>query len=142
MVKKGKPAPDLFLHAAATMDHDPERCAVIEDSPAGALAGRAAGMRVFGYAGDPETDRDALADAGATIFTDMRHLPGLLGFTDRSIAGFIACAATPLRVSLVKPEDDELPFSIAPNPHHLGALHRYRATEPLRGPMRRRSRAA
>ncbi|WP_421855511.1 HAD family hydrolase [Oricola sp.] len=80
MVENGKPAPDLFLHAAAMMEHEPERCAVIEDSPAGALAGQAAGMRVLGYAGDPATDAEGLASAGATVFEDMRELPVLLGF--------------------------------------------------------------
>ena len=48
MVENGKPAPDLFLHAAAKMGADPSRCLVIEDSPAGITAARAAGMRVFG----------------------------------------------------------------------------------------------
>lgn len=80
MVERGKPAPDLFLHAAERMGHEPQRCAVIEDSVAGALAGQAAGMRVFGYAADPLTDRDGLAEAGALVFDDMRELPALMGF--------------------------------------------------------------
>ncbi len=50
-VSNGKPAPDLFLHAAATLGADPARCAVIEDSRYGVEAARAAGMRAFGYAG-------------------------------------------------------------------------------------------
>lgn len=45
-VANPKPAPDLFLHAAAEMRAAPERCVVIEDSPAGIAAGRAAGMHV------------------------------------------------------------------------------------------------
>jgi beta-phosphoglucomutase-like phosphatase (HAD superfamily) len=81
MVANGKPAPDLFLHAARAMGHAPQCCAVIEDSPAGAMAGRAAGMTLFGYAGDPLTDADALAEAGALLFDDMRALPALLGLT-------------------------------------------------------------
>lgn len=79
MVEKGKPAPDLFLFAASELGHAPERCAVIEDSPAGALAGKTAGMRVFGYTADPLTDAEGLADAGAVLFDDMRTLPALLG---------------------------------------------------------------
>ena len=79
MVEKGKPAPDLFLHAASEMGHAPQRCAVIEDSVAGALAGKAAGMRVFGYTADPLTDANGLAQAGAELFDDMRALPALLG---------------------------------------------------------------
>lgn len=47
-VKRGKPAPDLFLHAAAALGAAPERTLVIEDSPAGVQAGVAAGMTVLG----------------------------------------------------------------------------------------------
>jgi HAD superfamily hydrolase (TIGR01509 family) len=46
-VARGKPAPDVFLEAAGRLDVAPERCAVIEDSRSGLLAGRAAGMRVI-----------------------------------------------------------------------------------------------
>lgn len=79
MVEKGKPAPDLFLHAAKTLGFEPERCAVIEDSVTGVMAGKAAGMRVYGYAADPLTDAKGLAEAGAVLFDDMRTLPALLG---------------------------------------------------------------
>lgn len=48
MVENGKPAPDLFLHAAATVGIDPADCFVVEDSANGVLAGKAAGMRVVG----------------------------------------------------------------------------------------------
>lgn len=51
MVARGKPQPDLFLHAAATMGVDPLRCVVIEDSANGVRAGKAAGMAVIGFAG-------------------------------------------------------------------------------------------
>jgi HAD superfamily hydrolase (TIGR01509 family) len=51
MVKNGKPAPDLFLHAASHMGMDPKDCIVIEDSPAGIEAAQRAGMTVFGFAG-------------------------------------------------------------------------------------------
>jgi HAD superfamily hydrolase (TIGR01509 family) len=51
MVKRGKPAPDLFLHAAAAMGADPRRTLVIEDSASGVKAGKAAGMMVWGFVG-------------------------------------------------------------------------------------------
>lgn len=78
MVARGKPAPDLFLHAAGEMGYVPEACVVIEDSRPGVEAGVAAGMRVFGYAGDPLTDGVALEAAGAIVFEDMRQLPKML----------------------------------------------------------------
>ena len=73
-VEHGKPAPDLFLHAAATMGWEPADCAVVEDSPAGVEAALRAGMTVFGYAGTTPPER---LD-GARVFTDMAELPGLL----------------------------------------------------------------
>jgi HAD superfamily hydrolase (TIGR01509 family) len=76
-VAHGKPAPDLFLHAAKQMDVDPAHCAVVEDSRYGIEAAHAAGMRAFGYAGGL-TSRERLADAGAVVFDDMRDLPRLL----------------------------------------------------------------
>lgn len=51
MVKNGKPAPDLFLHAAARMGARPEDCTVFEDSVFGILAAKAAGMRAIGFTG-------------------------------------------------------------------------------------------
>jgi len=51
MVAEGKPAPDLFLHAAARMGARPERTLVIEDSVSGVQAAKAAGMRVWGFVG-------------------------------------------------------------------------------------------
>lgn len=59
MVARGKPAPDLFLHAAAVMNAPPDTCLVIEDSPAGVLAARAAGMAVFGFTGASHMDDEA-----------------------------------------------------------------------------------
>ena len=76
-VANGKPAPDLFLHAAARMGADPARCAVVEDSRYGVQAARAAGMRAFGYAGGL-TPPDLLEGHGAVVFQDMRELPRLL----------------------------------------------------------------
>ncbi|WJR65448.1 HAD family hydrolase [Neorhizobium sp. CSC1952] len=51
MVARGKPAPDLFLHAASQMGADPESCIVIEDSPAGIEAAHRAGMVAFAFVG-------------------------------------------------------------------------------------------
>ncbi|WP_020554526.1 HAD family hydrolase [Embleya scabrispora] len=76
-VAEGKPAPDLFLHAAREMGADPARCVVVEDSPYGVRAARAAGMRAFGYIGGLTT-AERLADSGAVLFDDMRALPELL----------------------------------------------------------------
>jgi len=78
MVSRGKPFPDLFLHAASTMGFTPADCIVIEDSVAGTEAGIAAGMRVFSYHADPFSDRDGLATAGGILFDDMRELAGLV----------------------------------------------------------------
>ena len=76
-VDNGKPAPDLFLHAAATLGADPARCAVIEDSHYGVEAARAAGMRAFAYGGGV-TPADRLRGPATTVFQEMRELPGLL----------------------------------------------------------------
>ncbi len=76
-VARGKPHPDLFLFAAEAMGVAPRACVVIEDSPLGVTAARAAGKGVFGFA--PEDDGADLAAAGATPFHDMADLPGLLG---------------------------------------------------------------
>lgn len=70
-----KPAPDLYLAAARALHTAPADCVVIEDSPTGARAARAAGIRCFGYA--PEGN-PALAKEGAVLFTDMATLPALL----------------------------------------------------------------
>jgi len=75
-VERGKPHPDLFLHAARRMGAAPSHCVVIEDSVLGVQAGVAAGMHVFGYA--DLTAADALAGAGALVFRSMEDLPQLL----------------------------------------------------------------
>ena len=75
-VEHGKPAPDLFLHAAARMGFDPAETAVVEDTVPGVQAGRAAGMRVFAFA--RLVSADDLSAAGGEVFDDMRALPDLL----------------------------------------------------------------
>ncbi|MDQ2632167.1 MAG: HAD family phosphatase [Pseudomonadota bacterium] len=55
MVKHGKPAPDIFLHAAEKMAAAPSRCVVIEDSPLGIEGAVAANMTAIGYTGGGHT---------------------------------------------------------------------------------------
>ena len=62
-IEKWKPEPDLFLHAASTMGHDPDACIVVEDSVSGVKAAKSAGMRVIGLAA--LTPADTLKHAGA-----------------------------------------------------------------------------
>ena len=79
-VENGKPAPDLFLFAAAQMQVPPARCLVVEDSVPGVIAARAAGMAVLGFHGGshcrPATAA-ALRDAGAT--SDVRRHAAIAG---------------------------------------------------------------
>ena len=75
-VEHGKPAPDLFLHAARVMGFDPATTVVVEDSVPGVQAARAAGMRALAFARD--ADAAALHAAGGETFTDMADLPELL----------------------------------------------------------------
>jgi HAD superfamily hydrolase (TIGR01509 family) len=87
-VTNGKPAPDLFLFAAAQMNVPPQRCLVIEDSVAGITGASAAGMAVLGFHGAShcrEGYGEKLRDAGATmVFDDMRQLPELIARLDRN----------------------------------------------------------
>ncbi|MFF1520425.1 HAD family hydrolase [Streptomyces sp. NPDC058305] len=76
-VSHGKPAPDLFLHAARQMGVDPAACVVVEDSQPGVRAARAAGMRSFGYAGGL-TPAERLEGPDTVVFYDMRKLPTLI----------------------------------------------------------------
>ena len=75
-VARGKPAPDLFLAAAAAAGVAPEHCVVIEDSVPGATAAAAAGMPCLGYAAHHDGAR--LRAVGAVPFGSMFELPGLL----------------------------------------------------------------
>jgi HAD superfamily hydrolase (TIGR01509 family) len=74
---RSKPAPDVYLAAAEAVGVHPGRCAVVEDTVTGVMAGVAAGCTVFAYA--PKGEAAALLAAGAShTFTDMLHLPSLL----------------------------------------------------------------
>lgn len=72
-----KPDPGLFLHAAVSCGVPPTECVVVEDSETGVRAGVAAGMRVLAYGAS--ADGGELETLGATLFTDMKALPALLG---------------------------------------------------------------
>jgi HAD superfamily hydrolase (TIGR01509 family) len=76
-VERGKPWPDLFLHAARAMGVDPSDCAVIEDSINGARAAIAAGMTCYGFAGGLSSRRD-LDATGAIVFDTMAELHAIL----------------------------------------------------------------
>jgi HAD superfamily hydrolase (TIGR01509 family) len=76
-VAHGKPAPDLFLHAARSLGVEPADCAVIEDSQFGVEAARAAGMAAYGYTGGV-IPAERLEGADTVLFDDMRQLPDLL----------------------------------------------------------------
>ena len=82
MVARGKPAPDIFLHAASAMGAAPRDCVVVEDSVPGVQAARAAGMRVLGFVGGGHCGPGhgaRLAAAGAELaFDDMTDLPRLI----------------------------------------------------------------
>ena len=82
MVEHGKPAPDLFLHAAARMGVSPDHCIVVEDSPAGVQAAQAAGMKVLLFTGAThalqQTYQDEISkispNASFDVMTDLLHL--------------------------------------------------------------------
>ena len=84
MVKNGKPAPDLFLHAAGQLNAKAERCIVIEDSAYGLIAAKAAGMTAWhftggghfseGYSVDPEIARDRSFTDMAAVLAEAKAL--------------------------------------------------------------------
>ncbi|MBP6766648.1 MAG: HAD family phosphatase [Reyranella sp.] len=76
-VPRGKPFPDLFLHAAIEMNEQPFDCTVVEDSLPGVQAARAAGMRALAYVGAAHSDAAALQAAGGRTFDSMPSLPML-----------------------------------------------------------------
>lgn len=81
-VGRPKPAPDAYLYAARKLGHSPAACLVIEDSPTGVRAARAAGMRVLGFLGGShigEHSAASLKSASAHgLFSRMSELPGLI----------------------------------------------------------------
>jgi HAD superfamily hydrolase (TIGR01509 family) len=83
MVARGKPAPDLFLYAAARMGAAPGRCVVVEDSTAGVAAARAAGMTALGFCGGSHCraghSARLLGSGAALVLDDMRDLPAAIG---------------------------------------------------------------
>jgi HAD superfamily hydrolase (TIGR01509 family) len=76
-VARGKPAPDLFLHAVERMAASPEGCVVVEDSRFGVEAARAAGMRALAFAGGL-SPAELLEGPNTIVFEDMRDLPRLV----------------------------------------------------------------
>ena len=78
----GKPAPDVFLHAAAAEAVPPEACLVVEDSVPGAQGARAAGMACVGLS--PQGDNPALRATGAVLIHSLAELPAIL---QRAMAG-------------------------------------------------------
>jgi HAD superfamily hydrolase (TIGR01509 family) len=84
MVSQGKPAPDLFLHAAQQMGVAANACLVIEDSVPGISAALKAGMRVFAFVGGSHARQPGylerlLALGPEQLFEDLRELPDLIG---------------------------------------------------------------
>lgn len=80
-VAHGKPAPDLFLLAAATLGVAPRDCLVIEDSRPGVAAGVAAGMTVFGFTAGGHVPPGALVAAGAAL--EFAHMADLIALIER-----------------------------------------------------------
>ncbi len=82
MVARGKPAPDIFLHAAERMGVDAQRCLVVEDSPAGIDATVAARATAIGFCGGshcgPQHAARLRAHGAALVFDDMRELAGAI----------------------------------------------------------------
>jgi HAD superfamily hydrolase (TIGR01509 family) len=98
LVERGKPAPDLFLYAAAAMGVEPSACVVVEDSPNGVRAGVAAGMRVVGFAGAGhcvDGHGAILTAAGAaTVATRMDDLRAAVGRLTGGSATYVGNAAS------------------------------------------------
>ena len=78
---RSKPHPDVYLAAAEALGVDPRRCAVVEDTVTGAMAGVAAGATVFGYSTGESGHSGPgplLSVGAARVFSDMAELPALL----------------------------------------------------------------
>ncbi|HSI00909.1 MAG TPA: HAD-IA family hydrolase [Reyranella sp.] len=91
LVARGKPAPDIYLHAAASVGYRPESCVVIEDAPAGITGARQAGMKVVGFVGGSHATAalaPALIAAGANaIAASAADLPRAVQSVVRSKVG-------------------------------------------------------
>ena len=78
MVERGKPAPDLFLHAATTLGIEPSHCIVVEDSANGVTAGKAAGMKVIGFTGGdhcpPDQEAILMGNGAEVVIDDFANL--------------------------------------------------------------------
>jgi len=70
-VPRGKPAPDVFLRAATLLNVSPAQCLVVEDSPVGCRAARAAGMRCFAV---PSVSPEEVRDVATRIFPSLAHI--------------------------------------------------------------------
>ncbi len=88
-VPRGKPHPDLFLHAARAMGASPGECAVVEDTPSGVLAAVRAEMAVYGYAADSEPR--ALELAGARVVMTLAELGPVLAPAARGDSTLLPC---------------------------------------------------
>ena len=78
---RSKPHPDVYLAAAKALEVEPGRCAIVEDTVTGAMAGVAAGAKVFGYSTGESghSGPGPLLSVGAVrVFSDMSELPALL----------------------------------------------------------------
>jgi HAD superfamily hydrolase (TIGR01509 family) len=82
LVTKGKPAPDLFLLAAERLEVEPTDCIAVEDSAAGVIAAKAAGMRPIGFVSPSRTEGrladDLLAAGARAVIADLRALKGAI----------------------------------------------------------------
>ena len=78
----GKPAPDIYEHAAGVVGVDPAACLVVEDSKNGVDAGKAAGMTVIAYRSGPNDDTDLSAadvvvEGAAELRAEIRRRTGI-----------------------------------------------------------------
>ncbi|MFJ4026180.1 HAD family hydrolase [Paenarthrobacter sp. NPDC089989] len=80
-VAHGKPAPDLFLHAASSMGYRPGHCVVVEDSPSGVTAALAAGILVIGFAGLTPAK---MLHRASIVIDDMADMPRAIRTVSRT----------------------------------------------------------
>ena len=134
MVTRGKPAPDLFLHAAQRLATPPDRCLVIEDSPAGIDAALAADMTAIGFSGGshcgPEHGARLWARGAVLVIADMHELaPAIAQTRVRHAEGPPSTAFSKLRDGDEASVADSLCSRSAPRaPQRCGSPTRIRAT--------------